>query len=115
MFKKENIGDIYTESRHLKIKSLLNQDTAKVVNAATGDFLGFFSEEDLKKYKKHELPRKVNGKFNVVIEETLRRVIPIDAETSDEALSIVEKGYREQKYILDASDFVGEQYYIINE
>ncbi len=115
MFKKENIGDVYTERRHLKIKSLLNQDTAKVVDAATGDFIGFFSEKELSRFKKQELPKKVDGKFNVVIEETLRRVIPVDAETADEALSIVEKGYRKQEYVLDESDFVGEQYYIVNE
>ncbi len=115
MFKKENIGDIYTERRHLKIKAIIKPDTAKVVDAATGDFIGFFSEDDLKKYKKHELPKKINGKYNVVIEETLRMVIPIEAETADEALSIVEKGYRKQEYVLDESDFVGEQYYIVNE
>ena len=115
MFKKENIGDIYTEIRHLKIKSLLTPTLAKIVDLVTGDFLGFFSEEELNRFKKQELPKKVDGKFNVVIEETLRKVIPVDAETADEALSIVEKGYREQKYILDASDFVGEQYYIVNE
>lgn len=115
MFKKENIGDIYTEIRHLKIKSLLTPTLAKIVDVVNGDFLGFFSEEELNRFKKQELPKKVDGKFNVVIEETLRRVIPIDAETSDEALSIVETGYRKQEYVLDESNFVGEQYYIVNE
>ena len=56
------------------------------------------------------------AKFKVEIIETLSRTIEIDREdvtTQDEAIAYVEERYNEQKYVLDADDYVDTQYKII--
>lgn len=57
------------------------------------------------------------AKFKVEIIETLSRTIEIDRDdvrNANEAIAYVEQGYNEEKYVLDADDYVGTGYKIIN-
>ncbi len=45
-------------------------------------------------------------KYNVVITETLQRVVPVEASSPEEALDQVRNDYREEVYVLDADDYV---------
>ncbi len=45
-------------------------------------------------------------KYKVEIEETLCRVVDVEAKTSDEALAIVERQYRDCEVVLGGDDFV---------
>ena len=45
--------------------------------------------------------------INVFIEETLLKVVPIDAETDEEALKIADEMYRKGDIVLTADDFTG--------
>ena len=47
-------------------------------------------------------------KYNVVIEETLRKEIVIEAQNADEAIRIAKELYRKGEIVLDAGDFIGE-------
>ena len=47
-------------------------------------------------------------KHNVVIEETLRKEIAVEAQNADEAIRIVKELYRKGEIVLDAGDFIGE-------
>ena len=46
-------------------------------------------------------------KFNIAIIEKLKRVIEIDADNLEEAISLVEEQYKKEEIILDYSDFDG--------
>lgn len=46
-------------------------------------------------------------KYKITIEETLRRVVEVEAETPGLALSKAEDEYNEEKYVLSADDFIG--------
>lgn len=46
-------------------------------------------------------------KYQVEIEEVLRKVVEIDAESADEAENKVLESYRNSEIILDAGDFIG--------
>ena len=47
-------------------------------------------------------------KYTIVIEETLRKEIAIEAQDADEAARIAKTLYRKGEIILDAGDFIGE-------
>ena len=44
--------------------------------------------------------------YSISISETLLRVVTVDAISSEEALEMVKKLYRESEIVLDSSDFV---------
>lgn len=44
-------------------------------------------------------------KFDIVIEEKLKRIISIDANSLNEAIEKVEELYKKEEIILDYSDF----------
>lgn len=44
-------------------------------------------------------------KYNIEIEEVLRKVIPIEANSIDEALDKVKEQYDEEEIVLDSSDY----------
>lgn len=44
-------------------------------------------------------------KFDILIEEKLKRIVSIDANSIGEAIEKVEKLYKEEEIILDYSDF----------
>ena len=46
-------------------------------------------------------------KYQVEIEEVLRRVVEIEADSADEAENKVLELYRNSKIVLDAGDFIG--------
>ena len=50
--------------------------------------------------------------YKVTITEILRRTIEVEAETSDDAIDMVEDGYRAEEYVLDYSDFVNVEFKI---
>jgi len=51
------------------------------------------------------------NKYNIEIEEVLRRVIPeIEAKDIDEAISKVEEMYDNEEIVLDSSDFVEKSF-----
>lgn len=52
------------------------------------------------------------NKYKVNIEEILRRVIEIEAESEDDAESKVRTMYKEQKIVLGAEDFQEVEFYI---
>lgn len=52
--------------------------------------------------------------YKVTITEVLRRTIEVEAETSDDAIDMVEEGYRAEEYVLDYSDFVNVEFKIEN-
>jgi DpnD/PcfM-like protein len=45
--------------------------------------------------------------FEIQVTENLERIIEVEAETFDEAVSIVEEKYRQEEIVLDSSDFQG--------
>lgn len=56
-------------------------------------------------------------KFDIVIEEKLKRIISIDANSLNEAIEKVEELYKKEEIILDYSDFesvlmIGEENYV---
>jgi hypothetical protein len=48
----------------------------------------------------------INIKYTVEIIEILARTINVEAETTDEALTIVTERYHDEDIVLDSSDFV---------
>lgn len=46
-------------------------------------------------------------KYNIVIEETLFKVVRVSAESYDDAIDKVESLYGNQEIVLDADDFIG--------
>ena len=47
-------------------------------------------------------------KYTIVIEETLRKEVAIEAQDAEEASSIAKVLYRKGEIVLDAGDFIGE-------
>jgi len=45
--------------------------------------------------------------YKVVVTETLERVIYVEGDSKDEALTRVEQKYKEEIIVLDDSDFTG--------
>ena len=48
--------------------------------------------------------------YNIEIEETLQRVVKIEASSLDEAIDIAKERYRNEEYILDENDFKGTEF-----
>lgn len=48
-------------------------------------------------------------KYNVIIEETLSKVVRVEAETEDDAIDKIESMYSNQEIVLSADDFAGYQ------
>ena len=46
-------------------------------------------------------------KYNIVITETLRKIVRVEAETYDDAIDKVESLYGNQEIVLNADDFIG--------
>lgn len=47
-------------------------------------------------------------KYTVIIEETLRKEVAIEAQDAEEAARIAKALYRKKEIVLDADDFIGE-------
>ena len=47
-------------------------------------------------------------KYTVIIEETLRKEVAIEAQDTEEADRIAKALYRKGEIVLDAGDFIGE-------
>ena len=52
--------------------------------------------------------RQIKMKYTVVIEETLRKEVAIEAQDADEATRKAKALYRKGEIVLDAGDFIGE-------
>ncbi len=48
--------------------------------------------------------------YNIEIEETLQRVVKIEASSLDEAIDIAKEKYRNEEYILDENDIKGTEF-----
>lgn len=48
-------------------------------------------------------------KYNIIIEETLSKVVRVEAETEDDAIDKIESMYGNQEIVLSADDFTGYQ------
>lgn len=48
-------------------------------------------------------------KYNIIIEETLSKVVRVEAETEDDAIDKIESMYGNQEIVLSADDFSGYQ------
>ena len=48
-------------------------------------------------------------KFKVEIQEFLSRIIEVEAETKDEAISKVRELYRNEEIVLDSNDYVSTE------
>ena len=48
--------------------------------------------------------------YEIEIEEILKRVVKVKADSLDDALDIVEDKYKKQEYILDSEDFKGAEF-----
>lgn len=53
--------------------------------------------------------------YFVEIKETLSRQFKVEADTAEEAISQVEKQYRDSKFVLTANDFVDYEIGTIND
>ena len=49
-------------------------------------------------------------KFDIEIEETLQRVVSVDANSVDEAIDIVHEMYRNEEIVLDENDFMDVEF-----
>ena len=47
-------------------------------------------------------------RYTIVIEETLRKEVAIEAQDAEEAAHIAKELYRKGEIVLDAGDFIGE-------
>lgn len=52
--------------------------------------------------------------FKIEIQEFLSRIIEIEAETKDEAVSKVRELYRKEEIVLDSNDYVSTEIEIYN-
>lgn len=50
--------------------------------------------------------------FNVIITETLRKVVTVEAETAEDAKDMVDAAWHNSEYILEAEDFDGVEFTI---
>ena len=50
--------------------------------------------------------------FNVIITETLRKVVTVEAETAEDAKDKVDAAWHNSEYILEAEDFDGVEFTI---
>lgn len=48
--------------------------------------------------------------YRIEIEELLQRVVEIEAENVNEAISKAKEKYRNEKYVLDENDFKGVEF-----
>ncbi|MCI9039856.1 MAG: DpnD protein [Clostridia bacterium] len=48
--------------------------------------------------------------YQIEIEETLQRVVKIEANSLDEAIDIAQNRYSNQEYVLDYEDYKGVEY-----
>ena len=48
-------------------------------------------------------------RYYVSVTETLNKVVSVDAESEDEAVSAVNDAYNNCEIVLDSEDFIGEQ------
>ena len=48
-------------------------------------------------------------KYNIIIEETLSKVVRVEAETEDDAIDKIESMYGNQEIVLSADDFASYQ------
>ena len=55
------------------------------------------------------------NKFKIEITETLSKIIEVDADNIEEALERVETMYKEEKIILDSSDFIDKEIKLFND
>lgn len=53
--------------------------------------------------------------FKIEIKETLSRVIEIEANSNEEALSKIEELYNQQEIVLDSTDFVETEFFEMKE
>ena len=51
-------------------------------------------------------PKKFRKNFQVEITETLQRIVEVMAYTAEDAITQVTEKYREEKIVLDSSDFI---------
>lgn len=52
---------------------------------------------------------RVMKRYYVSVTETLNKVVSVDAESEDEAVSAVNDAYNNCEIVLDSDDFIGEQ------
>ncbi len=55
------------------------------------------------------------NKFKIEITETLSKIIEVEADDIEEALERVETMYKEEKIILDSSDFIDKEIKLFND
>lgn len=55
------------------------------------------------------------NKFKIEITETLSKIIEVEADNIEEALERVETMYKEEKIILDSSDFIDKEIKLFND
>lgn len=63
-------------------------------------------------YKFKKQPMKT---FKIEVKETLSRVIEIEANSNEEALSKIEELYNQQEIVLDSTDFVETEFFEMKE
>lgn len=49
-------------------------------------------------------------KYQIEIEETLQKVVEIEADSPDEAIIIAKEKYHNEEYVLDENDFKGVEF-----
>ena len=52
---------------------------------------------------------RIMKRYYVSVTETLNKVVSVDAESEDEAVSAVNDAYNNCEIVLDSDDFIGEQ------
>lgn len=52
----------------------------------------------------------MSKKYQIEIEETLQKVVEIEANSLDEAIDIAQNRYSNQEYILDYEDYKGVEF-----
>lgn len=53
--------------------------------------------------------------FKIEVQEFLSRIVEVEANSKDEAVSLVRKLYHNQEIVLDASDFIHNEIDVILE
>lgn len=72
-------------------------------------------EEECVLYRIEKLVERNNKmkKYNVEIEETLSKIISIESETKEEAISKVEEMYDNEEIVLTADDYIDTEFNVI--
>lgn len=72
------------------------------------------SEDECVLYRIERIVEPEIKEFEIVIEETLQKVVKVKATSENDAIAIIEKAYKDEKIVLDAENFIDYDIHLFN-